>query len=103
MIVIQLPDDLYPYLQLVIKRYSSGGIEPEEGQALFFLNDFVKKAQHLDDAAMREMAKGEVAPDVATRLAQPLKPVDDITQGTNATTPAFEPLNDGVRSLKRGD
>ncbi len=99
MIVIQLPDDLYPYLQLVVKRYASGGIEPEEGQALYFLNDFIKKAQHLDDAAMREMAKGGVAPDVAARLAQ--RPVDDITSGINASAP--EPLNDGVQSLKRGD
>lgn len=100
MVIVQLPDDLYQYLQLVVKRYASGGIEPEEGQALYFLNDFIKKGQHLDDAALREVAKG-VAPDVAAKLA---RPVDDPTQGVNAAAPATpEPLNDGVRSLKRGD
>lgn len=115
MVIVQLPDDLYSYLQLVIKRYASGGIEPEEGQALFFLNDFVKKAQHIPDAEVQAAARVH-------------RPTDDLTSGQNSGIPAPtnvdelnaglrlqeeaneapvslrpEPLNDGVRSLKRGD
>lgn len=89
MVIVQLPDDLYPYLQLVIKRYSAGGIDPKEGQALFYLNDFVEKAQHIPDAEVQ----------AAGRTVRPVDAPDTIV----APLPPPEPLNDGVRSLKRGD
>ena len=90
--IVQLHDNLHEYLQELINRATRAGIvPPEEGLAIFYLDDAVKKAQHIPDAEWQAAARAQ-------------RPVDDITSGTNAAAPpAPEPLNDGVRSLQRGD
>jgi hypothetical protein len=72
---VDLPPELHEYLTTVIKRYSSAGIDPEEGMILFHLWDFVaKRAQVIE----LEMAKATAAP--VSRVP-----------------------NDGVSPLQRGD
>jgi len=95
MVVIQLPDDLHEYLQLVIKRYSAGGIDPEEGQALYYLNDFaVKKAQHYTDEQLQAMARTVRQPDPRTGAtnADELAAIEDREETNRVRAEAGGPL-----------
>lgn len=40
---VDLPPELHEYLTTVIRKYSSAGIDPEEGMILFHLWEFVAK------------------------------------------------------------
>ncbi len=75
---IDLPIELHEYLIAVLKRYSAAGIDPEEGMILFHLWDFVTKRGKL----------------VELVTLPPVPPAED---------PKPEPLNDGERTLQRGD
>ena len=54
--VIILQDDLYKYLAHVVQAHAHGGIEPEEGQALYFLNRAVNGAQQVDEKQVAKLA-----------------------------------------------
>ena len=62
--ILILQDGLYEYLAHVVKAYANGGIDPEEGQALYFLAKAVNGAQKVDEgsAAMINLSlAGEAA------------------------------------------
>lgn len=59
--VLILQDELFAYLQHVVRAYASGGIDPEEGLALFQLNQSIKSAQSVDDSQVAKIVTGEVA------------------------------------------
>lgn len=59
--VLILQDELFAYLHHVVRQYAGGGIDPEEGQALFFLNQAIKTAQTVDDKQVAKIATGEIA------------------------------------------
>jgi hypothetical protein len=58
--VLILPDDLFAYLQHVTRAYAGGGIDPEEGLAIYQLNQALKNVQTVDDAQAKKA--GEVEP-----------------------------------------
>jgi hypothetical protein len=49
--ILILQDGLYEYLAHVVKAYANGGIDPEEGQALYFLDKAVNGAQKVDEGS----------------------------------------------------
>ena len=58
--VLILQDDMYSYLAYVVQTYARGGIDPEEGLALYQLNQALKNVQTVDDAQAKKV--GEVEP-----------------------------------------
>jgi hypothetical protein len=58
--VLILSDDLFAYLQHVTRAYAGGGIDPEEGLAIYQLNQALKNVQTVDDAQAKKA--GEVEP-----------------------------------------
>lgn len=48
--VLVLQDELYEYLQHVVRKYAASGIDPEEGQALYLLHNAVRSAKTVDEA-----------------------------------------------------
>ena len=60
--IIILQDDLYKYLVHVVQAHAHGGIEPEEGQALYFLNLAVSGAQQVDEKQVAKLAIPESGP-----------------------------------------
>jgi hypothetical protein len=59
--VLILQDDLFTYLQHIVRSYAAAGIDPEEGMALFQLNQALKGAQVVDDNQVAKVTTGEVA------------------------------------------
>lgn len=53
--VLILPDDLFVYLQHVHRAYAGGGIDPEEGLAIYQLGQALKNVQTVDES---QVAKG---------------------------------------------
>ena len=73
--ILVLPDDLFGYLQHVVRSYAAGGIDPDEGLALYHLNQAIKGAQTVDDAQVAK-AKSEDGDETQTAeltLTQVLK------------------------------
>jgi hypothetical protein len=71
---VDLPPELHEYLTTVIKRYSSAGIDPEEGMILFHLWDFVaKRAQVIE----LDMPKATTAPTPQPPVQVPNPPADE--------------------------
>ena len=60
--VLILQDDMYPYLAYVVQTYARGGIDPDEGLALYQLNQALKSAQTVDDSQVAKIKTGEVGP-----------------------------------------
>ena len=46
-------DDMFAYLQHVVRSYAAAGIDPEEGLALFQLSQALKGAQTVDDTQLK--------------------------------------------------
>ena len=59
--VLILQDDMYSYLAYVVQTYARGGIDPEEGLALYQLNQALKSAQTVDESQVAKIKTGEVA------------------------------------------
>ena len=59
--VLILQDDLYAYLVHTVRAYASGGIDPEEGLALYQLSQALKSAQSVDENQVAKIATGEIA------------------------------------------
>lgn len=57
--IIIMQDELYLYLKNVVKNYANSGIDPEEGLALYHLNQVVKNAQSVDDSQAAKVAISE--------------------------------------------
>ena len=68
--IIILQDDLYSYLVHVVKAYASSGINPEEGQALYFLNKAVAGGRQVDDKQVAKLSVGDPAPEGASTLLE---------------------------------
>lgn len=54
--ILMLQDDLYGYLQFVVKTYARGGIDPKEGLALYQLDKAVGAARAVDDTQVAKLA-----------------------------------------------
>ncbi len=66
---IDLPVELHQYLLTVLKSYSHGGIDPEEGMILFHTWDFVsKRAQMIE---LQEVTTPPAAPAAAPQFDEP--------------------------------
>ena len=60
--VIILQDDLFAYpAGHLVRTYAANGIDPEEGMALYQLNQALKGAQTVDDTQVAKITTGEVA------------------------------------------
>jgi hypothetical protein len=57
--IVVLQDDLFGYLQHVVRSYAGNGVDPEEGLALYHLNQAIKGAQVVDDARLAKITTGE--------------------------------------------
>jgi len=47
--IVVLQEDLYGYLQYVVKRFANDGIDPAEGLALYHLNQAIAAAKTIED------------------------------------------------------
>jgi hypothetical protein len=70
--VLILQDDLFEYLNHIVRSYAAAGIPPEEGLALYHLHVATKTAQTVADTQVAKVATGEVAgaPVVAVTVDQ---------------------------------
>lgn len=57
--IVVLQDDLFGYLQHVVRTYAGNGVDPEECLALYHLNQAIKGAQVVDDAHVAKVTTGE--------------------------------------------
>lgn len=58
--ILTLQDDLFLYLQHVIKAYAGGGIDPEEGLGLYHLSQVLKTARTIDESQVAKVGTGYV-------------------------------------------
>ena len=72
--IIIMQDELYLYLKNVVKNYANGGIDPEEGLALYHLNQAVKNAQSVDDTQVAKVAVSEDESKALVSVATALGP-----------------------------
>jgi hypothetical protein len=76
-----LQDDLYGYLQYVVKTYARGGIDPQEGLALYQLDKAVGSARAVDDSEVAKLAtdaSGNAKLSVEPRTGDPLGPLQEV-------------------------
>jgi hypothetical protein len=66
MVVIQLNDNLYEYLQHVVKGYAGAGLNPDECLAMYHVWQAMKAAQRVDEGVLR----------AATHPTEPPAPVE---------------------------
>lgn len=59
--VLILQDDLFAYLVHLTRAYANGGIDPEEGLAIYQLSLALKGAQTVDEKQVAKIVTGEVA------------------------------------------
>ena len=60
--ILILQDDLFAYLAgHLVRTYAANGIDPEEGMALYQLNQALKGAQTVDDSQVAKIVANEVA------------------------------------------
>ena len=58
--VLMIQDDLFGYLQHVVQAYAGSGINPEEGMAIYMLNQAIKSARNVDEKQVAKVTTGEV-------------------------------------------
>ena len=72
--IVIIQDDLFGYLQHVVKAYAGSGIDPDEGLAVYQLNQVIKNAQSVDDEGVAKIVSGELngvpVTTVATRQSE---------------------------------
>lgn len=56
--ILMLPDDLFVYLQHVVRAYAGGGIDPDEGLAVYQLGQALKGVQTVDESPDDKKKKG---------------------------------------------
>ncbi len=59
--ILMLQDDLFSYLQHVVKSYANAGIDPEEGLGLYHLSQAFKNVQTVDENEVAKVQTGEVS------------------------------------------
>ena len=86
--ILLLPDNLYEYLQHVVRTHAVSGIEPEEGLAIYQLNQHVGAAQSVDITSLGKAKLENLGPEgVSLRFepnAEPAVPAP-------ASDPAYPP------------
>lgn len=55
--IVVLQDDLFVYLQHVVRSYAGGGVDPKEGLALYHLDQAIESAQVVDDAKVAKVVE----------------------------------------------
>lgn len=58
--VLLLQDDMFSYLAYVVQTYARGGIDPEEGLAVYQLNQALKNAQTVDESQIAKIKAGDI-------------------------------------------
>lgn len=61
-----LPDNLYDYLNHVIRAHAGAGIDPEEGLAIYQLNQAIGQAQTVDVSSLGKVKLDKLGPDGVT-------------------------------------
>jgi hypothetical protein len=69
--VLVLPDNLYEYLNHVIRAHAGAGIDPEEGLAIYQLNQAVGQAQTVDTSSLGKVKLDKLGPDGVTMTIAP--------------------------------
>jgi hypothetical protein len=59
--VLILQDELFDYIKHIVRTYAAGGINPEEGLAIYNVHQAIKGAQSVDENHVTKVATGEVA------------------------------------------
>ena len=59
--ILMLQDDLFTYLQHVVKAYAGSGIDPEEGLGVYHLSQALKNAQVVDENEVAKIQAGDTA------------------------------------------
>jgi hypothetical protein len=72
--VLVLPDELYGYLQHVVKSYSGAGIDPTEGQLIFELWTRVNQAQDVDLSSLGKVKLDKMGPGGVSLTIEPETP-----------------------------
>lgn len=87
--VLILQDDLFAYLQHVTRAYAGGGIDPDEGLAIYQLNQALKGVQTVDETQIAKIKE-------ASFLLDPnYKSTTNIIHHTSQTTQESN-LSDGI-------
>jgi hypothetical protein len=69
--VLVLPDEIFGYLQHVVKSYSGAGIDPTEGQLIFELWNRVNQAQDVDLTSLGKVKLDKMGPGGVTMTIEP--------------------------------
>lgn len=75
--VLVLPDNLYEYLNHVVHSYSRAGHEPEEGLAIYQLNQAVGEAQSVDVSNLGKIKLEKLGPGGVTMTIAPEEAVKE--------------------------
>jgi hypothetical protein len=57
--ILILQDDLFEYLNHVVRSHAGGGISPEEGLAVYQLDLAIKGAKSIDNSQVAKINTGE--------------------------------------------
>ena len=74
--ILVLPDNLYEYLQHVVRAHSVAGIEPEEGLAIYQLNQHVTAAQSVDVSNLGKAKLENLGPEGVALRFEPNPPAE---------------------------
>lgn len=86
--VLLLPDNLYDYLQHVVRAHASAGIEPEEGLAIYQLNQHVSQAQTVDISNLGKAQIENLGPDGISLKFVPTEPQPEAPASTESGVPS---------------
>jgi len=83
--VILLPDNLFDYLNHVIRTHAGAGIDPSEGLAIYQLNQHVAQAQTVDVSNLGKARLDQVGSDGVSLTWSPEEEVPNCCAGEGCT------------------
>jgi hypothetical protein len=87
--VLLLPDNLFDYLQHVVRAHAAAGIDPEEGLAIYQLNQHVGQAQTVDISNLGKARIENLGPEGVALRFEPTEP--ESTEPENPEVPTTPP------------
>jgi len=85
--VILLPENLYEYLNHVVRSHAAAGIEPDEGLAIYQLNQHVAQAQTVDVANLGRVKLDKIGSEGVSLTIAPDEEVPNCCAGEGCRFP----------------
>lgn len=95
--VLVLPDNLYDYLNHVIRAHAGAGIDPEEGLAIYQLNQAIGQAQTVDTSSLGKVKLDKLGPDGVTMTLSPEEAPGCVGEGCTPNNPCTFCANENTR------